>query len=172
VSYFFDKIDKNSDSYKQGGVDARSEMSAQVVDLQNQLQAANAKVLAVQSAAPMRAAGNSSRDAVLADRKRIARIMASSVAKYRQGAALKLACETDLALEQASSILTAMPENRPDRPGMSEFEKHMAKIGAVDIGAGCVSDGLDSTGSEEALAADVIAANQAVNGKSHKPCKE
>ena len=75
MSYFLDKINKNSDNYKQGVVDAKAEASAQIVSLQNQLQAANTKMLATQSAAPMRGVGSSSRDAVLADRKRIARIM-------------------------------------------------------------------------------------------------
>ena len=90
--------------------------------------------------------------------------MASPVAKYRQEAALKLACETDLTLEQASGILSLMPENKPEKTGMSAFEKHMAKIGAVDIGLGGFDDD-NCDLSEEALAAAVIAANNAAKGK-------
>lgn len=168
MSYFFDKINKNSDNYKQGVVDARSELSTQIVDLQNQLQAANAKVLTAQLATNNKpVTGESVRNAVLADRKRIQRIMASSVAKYRFDAALKLACETDLNLEQTSSILNTMPENKPERTGMSEFEKHMAREGVSNIGAGGGFD--DPYGqSEEELAAAVIAANNRVNGRGNQ----
>lgn len=170
---FQERVNKDSvnyqQGYQQGATDAKSQVSAQVVGLQNQLQAANDKVLAAQSASSNKVdVGGSVRSAVLADRKRIQKIMASSVARYRQEAALKLACETDLSLEQASSILTAMPENKPEKTGMTEFEKQMAKIGVINVGSGCDYDGLDGDGSEEALAAAVIAANQRVNGQAPK----